>query len=163
VGRYIYADYCTGEIWKLKYEGGVVTEDAFLLSAGTSILSFGEDQNHELYILGDNGIIYRFNQSTATGVAGENPASPAQFLLKQNYPNPFNPTTTISFALPAGTHAVLGVYDILGRKVATLVDGYVNAGIHQREFNAANLSSGVYLYRLSTPGYTQTKAMLLSK
>ena len=163
VGRYIYADYCTGEIWKLKYEGGVVTEDTFLLSAGTSILSFGEDQNNELYILGDNGIIYRFNRSTATGVGGEDPASPTRFLLKQNYPNPFNPTTTISFSLPVGTHAVLGVYDILGRKVATLVDGYLTAGNHQQEFGASNLSSGVYMYRLSTPGFTQTRAMLLAK
>ena len=63
LGRYIYADYCTGEIWKLRYQGGTTTEDSLLLSAGTSVLSFGTDQNTELYVLGNNGIIYRFNRS----------------------------------------------------------------------------------------------------
>ncbi len=163
VGRYIYADYCSGEIWKLRFEGGVVTEDSLLLSAGTSILSFGTDQNNELYILGNNGIIYRFNRSTATGTGSAPSTTPDRFTLEQNYPNPFNPSTAISFSLPVAAHVQLGVYDILGRKVATLMNGYLTAGSHQTQFYASNLSSGVYMYRLITPGFTQTKAMLLSK
>lgn len=163
VGRYIYADYCTGEIWKLRYEGGVVTEDSLLLSAGTSILSFGTDQNNELYILGNNGIIYRFNRSTSTGLGDDKPAPPDRFVLEQNYPNPFNPSTAISFSLPAAAHVHLDVYDILGRKVASLVNGYLTAGSHQTQFSASNLSSGIYMYRLTTPTFTRTKAMLLSK
>lgn len=66
VDRYIYADYCTGEIFKLRYQGGVITEDALLLSAGTSVLSFGTDQNNELYTCGNNGTIYRFNSAVPT-------------------------------------------------------------------------------------------------
>jgi glucose/arabinose dehydrogenase len=64
-GRYIYGDYCSREIWKLMYQGGVITEDAFLITAPAFILSFGTDQFNELHVLCDNGIIYRFNAAPA--------------------------------------------------------------------------------------------------
>lgn len=161
VGRYIYADYCTGEIFKLKYDGGTVTEDALLLSPGIAVLSFGTDQNNELYVLGNSGI-YRFNRSTS-GVGGE--VSPNRFALGQNYPNPFNPSTTITYSVPVATHAQLSVFDVLGKQVASLVDGQVEAGTHQVTFDAqaSGLSSGVYLYRLTTPSYVGTRVMTIVK
>ena len=163
VGRYIYADYCTGEIWKLRYQSGVVTEDSLLLSAGTSVLSFGTDQNRELYVLGDNGIIYRFNRNTTLRVGEKVPTSPDRFALDQNYPNPFNPSTTITYTLPATAPVQLRVYDVLGRQVADLVDRVMTAGPHQVQFDASRLSSGVYLYRLITRGFTLTRTMLVTR
>ena len=161
VGRYIYADYCTGEIWKLKYEGGVVTEDSLLVVAPTSILSFGTDQDNELYMLGNNGIIYRFNRSSSVGVEGEN--APIQFSLGPNYPNPFNPSTTIRYSIPRTAHVTLAVLDILGREIATVFDGIQQAGGHSVQFDAQHLSSGVYMYRLTSGSFVQTRKMLVLK
>jgi hypothetical protein len=81
--------------------------------------------------------------------------------LDQNYPNPFNPATSIRYQLSAETYVTLRVYDLLGRAVATLVDAPQQAGVHRAVFDARGLSSGVYLYRLSAGGSTQTRTMLL--
>jgi uncharacterized lipoprotein YddW (UPF0748 family) len=95
----------------------------------------------------------------------EQPAGiqPLAYVLKQNYPNPFNPTTTLSFTLQKSGHAVLKVYDLLGREVATIVDENLDAGTHRYEFNGTDLSSGVYLYRLVSGEYAETKKMVLQK
>ena len=81
--------------------------------------------------------------------------------LSQNYPNPFNPTTTITYRLKKTVKVSLIVYDILGREVARLVNGRQNAGKHQVRFNANNLASGVYIYRLKTGNFEQVRKMLL--
>ncbi len=83
--------------------------------------------------------------------------------LLQNYPNPFNPTTEIMFDMPRSGFVSLKVYDVLGREVETLTDEYKTAGIHIAQFNGNNLASGVYLYRLTAPGVSQVKKMLLIK
>lgn len=88
---------------------------------------------------------------------------PAAYTLAQNYPNPFNPGTTISYAIPEGAHVSLVVYDILGRAVNELVNGYQTAGSHQVEFDAAGLSSGVYFYTLKSGGFVETKKMVILK
>ncbi len=81
----------------------------------------------------------------------------------QNYPNPFNPTTMISYSLRTGGNVALRVYDVLGRKVMTLVNGYQSAGIHSAEFSGESLASGVYFYRLVAPGIDQINKMILLK
>ncbi len=73
---------------------------------------------------------------------------PGEFRLGQNYPNPFNPSTVIPYELPAASHVTLAVYDLLGRQVATLVDGVVDAGSRHVVFGNRDLSTGVYIYRL---------------
>ena len=83
--------------------------------------------------------------------------------LAQNYPNPFNPTTVISYNLRTSGRVTLKVYDVLGREVMTLVDGYQDAGVHTAEFNGENLASGVYFYRLTAPGVNQINKMLMIK
>lgn len=88
---------------------------------------------------------------------------PSRFELEQNYPNPFNPTTVIAYQLPALSHVTLKVYDVLGREVATLVDGKENAGDYNITFNASRLSSGVYFYQLNTGNENFVKKMLLLK
>ena len=85
------------------------------------------------------------------------------FQLKANYPNPFNPSTEISFSLPRTAEVRLTVLDLMGRKVATLVDEWLPAGNRTVTFDAGNLSSGVYLYRLQADGYTETRKMMLVK
>ncbi len=88
---------------------------------------------------------------------------PRDFALQQNYPNPFNPSTVIVYELPTVSDVVLTVYDMLGREVATLVRQRQAAGRYRATFNAQNLSSGVYLYRLQAGSFVQTKKMMLLK
>jgi len=88
---------------------------------------------------------------------------PSDFILYQNYPNPFNPSTNISFYLPKTEHVNLTIYDVLGRKVVELVNGQLPAGEHNYDFNAAGLSSGIYIYRLSTGSLVESKKMMLLK
>jgi hypothetical protein len=96
---------------------------------------------------------------------------PKVFALEQNYPNPFNPTTVISYQLPVASEVSLKVYDVLGREVMTLVNGRQEAGAYNLNFNASNLSSGVYFYRLqasatngaSSSNFVSTKKMMLVK
>ena len=88
---------------------------------------------------------------------------PEEVSLSQNYPNPFNPTTTIEYGLPENGHVTLQVFDMLGRQVATLVDGQISAGTHQVTFDASSLSSGVYIYRLQAGEHVLTKKLTLIK
>jgi predicted acyl esterase len=89
--------------------------------------------------------------------------NPDKFELAQNYPNPFNPATTINYSIPSAGNISLKIYDIAGREVASLVNGYMESGIHSINFNAQNLSSGIYFYKLSAPGFTEVKKMVLVK
>lgn len=81
----------------------------------------------------------------------------------RNYPNPFNPNTTISYTLKQSTSVKLTVYDRLGREVKTLVDEQQSAGTYSVEFNASNLPSGIYFYRIRTPEKTEVRKMILAK
>lgn len=85
------------------------------------------------------------------------------YKLNQNYPNPFNPVTKISFSLPVESKTLMIIYDISGREIAKLVDESLTAGVHEVNFNGEFLSSGVYFYKLITPGFTQSKKMVLIK
>src|SRR6056297_3164157 len=105
--------------------------------------------------------LYFYNQ-TATSIDGVD-ESPNSFTLNQNYPNPFNPTTSITHNLPASGEVTLEVFNVTGQQVATLVNGVKTAGSHTATFDASNLSSGVYMYRLSSGNSVQIRKMLLIK
>jgi len=88
---------------------------------------------------------------------------PNAYALHNNFPNPFNPTTNISFTLPMAENVQLSVYNVLGQRVATLVDGVMSAGTHTVNFNAADLASGVYLYQIRAGSFSQSRTMMLVK
>ncbi|HTO92921.1 MAG TPA: T9SS type A sorting domain-containing protein, partial [Bacteroidota bacterium] len=98
-----------------------------------------------------------------TGVSPVPSGEPLKFALEQNYPNPFNPSTEIAFTIPKASQVELNVYNVLGQQVATLVNGPMAAGSHAVTFNAANLASGVYFYRLQAGSLATTQKMLLMK
>jgi hypothetical protein len=89
--------------------------------------------------------------------------TPNAFSLAQNYPNPFNPSTNISYTVGSHQFVSLQVYDVLGRRVATFVDEAKDAGTYSVRFDASNLPSGVYLYRLQAGNFSETKKLLLMK
>lgn len=99
----------------------------------------------------------------AVDVENEVENLPSEFSLNQNYPNPFNPLTHISWQSPTSGWQTLKIYDVLGNEIATLVDEYRNAGYYELEFDASNLPSGIYFYKLNTGNYTDTKKLILLK
>jgi hypothetical protein len=115
-----------------------------------------------------NGIyLYRLKQIdfdgsyTFSDIIDVEVATPMEFSLEQNYPNPFNPTTTLSFAISHSSFVILKIYDVLGNEVATLVNEEKYAGSYDVRFNASNLSSGIYFYKLQAGKFMQTKKMVL--
>lgn len=129
---------------------------------------FGYSQRHfnenwtSGYMWGNSTIaINSFHKPT--GVSLNRNDIPNSIILEQNYPNPFNPTTKISFTLPSRLFASLKVFDLIGREVVTLVSEELPAGNHSRQWNAANIPSGVYFCRLQASGYIDTKKIILLK
>ena len=100
---------------------------------------------------------------TVTGVSNDRSEVPTSYSLAQNYPNPFNPTTTIKYNLAKPGYVILEVYDVLGRMVANLNEGYEPAGSYSVTFDGSRLASGVYFYRLSAGSYTSLRKMMLLK
>ncbi len=133
-----------------------------------------EDRSEKIeWVLVDevNGKEYSFNESDAIEISEpterltlyRSTLTPEHFALQQNYPNPFNPTTTIEFSVETQSIASLQIYDIKGRLVETLVSGKLVSGSHSVEWDASNVSSGVYIYKLTTPFGQQTKKLILLK
>lgn len=96
------------------------------------------------------------------------PSFPLDFALDQNYPNPFNPITTITFSVPIKSNVSLEIYNLIGQKIMTLVQGEVEAGKHSVQLNGSSMSSGIYLFKLTAVGengsqFTSSKKMTLLK
>ena len=114
------------------------------LSSGEAI-NITNESIHRLFILSDKS------------------ETPISYTLEQNYPNPFNPTTTIKFAVTKESNVNLSIYNVLGELVSTLVNEQLKTGYHQYEFNASNLASGIYIYRIIADDFVETKKMVLLK
>jgi len=118
---------------------------------------FGYVSHFSTYVLMPAGALTTSTEDEAIDI-------PDQITLNQNYPNPFNPTTTIGFNLPGNTTVNLTVYNVMGQRVATLIANQtLNAGSHSIQFDANNLASGLYIYRLTTGDQSFNKRMLLLK
>jgi len=139
--------------------------DYLYVAGETSSFGNAQSDGHEAdgLLLKVNGRTMKAPEPTPTTVPDNSNPIPRAFAVYQNYPNPFNPTTTIRFSLPQRSHVMLKVFDVLGREVATLVDGEFIAGEHSVVFDAKRLASGVYFYRLITPAFSQTKPMEVIK
>ena len=112
-------------------------------------------------LLGDPALVIK--NPVIAGVQEPRDELPREFVLYQNYPNPFNPSTTIEYSLPAETHVRLKVFNMLGQEVALLVNEEQRAGLHQVQFDAAELASAVYFYRLQAGDFVATKTLVLLK
>ena len=148
------------------------SEVAFVPGHGT----ISEPQS---YSFSDNGLntgkyTYRLKQIDFDGTFSYSDqvevdvVAPAEYSLDQNYPNPFNPSTRISFSLAVDSKVSLKIFDILGQEVASLVNQDLTAGVHNYDFNAAGINSGVYFYRIEATGqngakFVDSKKMILVK
>ena len=111
----------------------------------------------------DMGGATAFQIPVITSITKELTEVPAEFVLEQNYPNPFNPSTEIVYSLPVQSNVEIKIYDVLGREVATLVDQTQNAGKYSTSFDASDLTSGLYIYRLTSGASVISRKMLLLK
>jgi hypothetical protein len=140
-------------------DGGVTWQ---LVNSGLgslNILSLAYDPvSRALYAGTQGGGLFRYDLATAVAEA---PGAPVEYALEQNYPNPFNGDSHIGFRIGGFGLARLQVYDLLGRMVATLVNEWKEPGAFTVRFDAAGLSSGTYVYRLSAGGYVQTRRMVV--
>jgi hypothetical protein len=122
-----------------------------------------EDSLAEIHEANNKGYAQLITYGGTVGVERPRPGRPEALALLQNYPNPFNPSTIIPFALPARGKVVLKVYDLLGREVATLLDGVLDQGSHTARFDGTRCAAGVYFYRLQTANGAMVKKMSLVK
>jgi len=160
----------------LLYKYGIVADGVDTLNGGVSYLDneAGFGVNHSLIIpitanfyAAPLDTFGSLRNPTAVHEAKKN-LIPTKFALNQNYPNPFNPTTEISYDLPKTTHVRLTVYNMLGQKVATLIDAKMPAGSYQATWNGKDefgrhVGSGLYIYQLEAGSFKATKKMLLMK
>lgn len=128
---------------------------------GPADVAFTSDDNTAYVIDAWQRCVFQFNNGTSDVKKAS--VAPADFKLDQNYPNPFNPATRISYSLPQDMNVKMFVTNSLGQEVALLVNGFVQAGKHTVEFNAKNLSNGIYFYTLKTEKYVKTNKMVLLK
>ncbi|MCY4674519.1 MAG: T9SS type A sorting domain-containing protein [Bacteroidetes bacterium] len=128
------------------------TCDWFMTCGSNSVNGADSSMNNMITVMGGVGI----EDVTKNGI-------PSQFVLEQNYPNPFNPSTTIRYAVEEATPVGLRVFDVTGREVAQLVNETKSPGVYEAKFEAGNLPSGIYLYRLEAGEFSETRSMILSK
>ena len=138
----------------------------YLVTVNTvNILEFLNDQDQDQELSGaDTSMNHMVTVTPATGIKETKLNNrPENFSLSQNYPNPFNPSTTIDYSVAKSSNVKLSVFDLSGKEVAVLVNGYKNAGTYAVSFSAENLSSGVYYYKIAIGGFSQTRKMILIK
>ena len=115
-------------------------------------------------VTGGGTAIWRRPISEVTGVLRhQSDRIPSAYVLEANYPNPFNPSTQIHYEVPHDGNVHVAVYDLLGREVASLVDGFKPAGRYDVRFNANGIASGVYFYRLRAGSFVQTRKLVLAR
>jgi len=160
--QYFWGYFEYGTKWDAKIVMGSAANDPEPWRPGDAYNGALDDVRFYSRVLTDAEILSIY-QGTDTAVEDNISTGPARFELAQNYPNPFNPTTQIHYTLGKNTKVEIAVYDLLGHKVATLVNAFQNAGSHQVSWDASDESAGVYFCQMKTNGLVETKKMLLVK
>lgn len=114
-------------------------------------------------VVGESGLILTTTNGGAVFVNNISTSTPDKYYLYQNYPNPFNPNTNIRFQIKKSGWVSLKVYNLLGKEVVTIIDGKMEPGIYEAPFSGNGLNSGIYMYKLQTENFTETKKMCLIK
>jgi Secretion system C-terminal sorting domain len=144
---------------------GVILRKPTLINSVLT-LTAGVFDNTIPFTLGPGGSVVFAGGSLKISSSVDSPAEtsiPQSFYVNQNYPNPFNPSTIISYGTPKNGIVTAKVYNLLGQEIATLFAGYQNAGVHSLTFDASNLCSGIYLYRIQAGNVVETKRMVVMK
>lgn len=185
--RYSAANGSTIPVFRLEYQSGdpkspssyiaSVIDSAYWNNNGDmGVISVanvdGDDADEVLYTtqyprsnpdLGYMPIILLDLEFTPVSIYEENYSVPVKYSLDQNYPNPFNPVTLIRYQIPEASNVTLKIYDILGNEIISLINEYQAAGHYQLEFDASNISTGIYFYQLNAGSYSQTRKMAFIK
>ncbi|MBI5020618.1 MAG: S8 family serine peptidase [Ignavibacteriales bacterium] len=140
---------------------GYVVVNASLEQHNGPSIAFVDDAGRQ-YLFDENNHIV-LNGVKSISVLNKGIEIPTEYSLDQNYPNPFNPTTIVSFDLPVDNFVTLKVYNALGQEVATLVNGYKEAGKYSFDFDASNLPSGTYIYKMTADKFSEVKKMVLMR
>jgi hypothetical protein len=112
--------------------------------------------------VGENGLVIKYDATTDIWIDEKNnKVYPSRYTLFQNYPNPFNPSTKIKYSLSKPDHVQIDIYNTLGQRIETLINKHMPAGHHEIEFNAQNLPSGIYFYRIQAGEFLDVKKMVL--
>jgi hypothetical protein len=154
MGDSIWTSYLNKNEFDIAYDSEQTSDGGFIVTGKT-----GNGNGYDAY---SDAWMIRY-ASEATSIEEVIKEIPGQFNLSQNYPNPFNPVTIINYQLPITNYVELSVYNLLGKKVATLVNERQQAGHHQVEFNAHNFASGTYFYKIETGEFHDVKKMVLLK
>ena len=177
-GFQIYDGFTDSEKWQALSSGlGKITagpgDVSHVVSAGSFNIKAGDTLRVGFAVLGSDDLNAlrdaianakaKFEEIVVSIDEEVKDITPTKFALEQNYPNPFNPSTIISWQLPVGSHVLLKVYDILGNEIAILVNEEKPAGNYEIEFDARNLPSGIYIYKLSAGSFADVKKMILLK
>lgn len=150
------------------FNGYVLNATSPAINEGSNLQAFIESKGFSWSdILGNprdsSPNIGAYELGSSVGTENNSTSYPADYVLYQNYPNPFNPLTTIRYSIPTSSFVTIKVFDILGNEIKSLVNEEKSAGNYELGFNASNLSSGVYFYRLQTANFIETRNMVLMK
>jgi len=149
-----------GNVWIFSPTGTLL--DKIAIPESPTNLAWGDADRKTLYITAGKSI-YKIRLALTTGVKNEGYLRPSSFKLYANFPNPFNPTTYLRFSIPNLQFVTLKVYDLLGKEIATLVNEWKDAGNYLASWNASNVSSGTYYYRLNAGEFSETRKMVLMR
>jgi hypothetical protein len=168
-----YATSLDGITWEKNVNNPILTPTAGIWDSQwvgyCNVLWDSLNSQYKMWYGGGPGSLGKFGYATApdtitSGIDAIVLASiPTNLLLKQNYPNPFNPVTMINYQLPVTSDVELNIYNLLGQKVASLVNEKQNAGYHHIEWNASGFASGLYYCRIEAGNFTQTRKMIYLK
>jgi len=144
-----------------------MTEHAFLADYATNgtstMMIIVVPDSHELFTASGEFVIDEYLAAAGDGYINVSLSVPSEFALNAAYPNPFNPTTTIGYAVPKSSDVKVIVYDMLGREAAVLVNSSVEAGNYSVNWNASDLSSGMYMVRMTAGDFVSTQKLMLVK